>query len=347
MSGQNRGYFKREMENYSEIIIKLIDFCNMNCIMCGQISQSDNKRIIRLTYLKKYFKNKDISEKRIYLWGGEPLLHPELKEIIEFFKQKKSFVTINTNGFQLYDNLEYFARQQVDRIILSLDGKDGTTHDRVRGTVGSFKIVQNCISSLRKMKKYYNLPLLRINFVVLPDNYKQILDVLDWCNAQGVHKIHFQLPIFLLNNQIASYANLLNNTYSIKVKNYTAFLNDFQGIDFRELSRIMLRVYKNHCNFARFYPFEYLRTEELKNYFFSDHIIRNCSCDVIKDKLAIDSSGHFVTCPDFPDIYYGNLSLGITHPERLSWLKERFIAKKYLPICSRCCHFVPNQNSTL
>lgn len=326
---------------YHELILKLLDACEMQCVMCGQLSQENRRTKLSLSSLTRYFGGQSFNQKRVYLWGGEPLLHHQLHEIISFFKNRGAFVAMNTNGYKLERHLEQLVENKLDRIIFSMDGSDALTHDQIRGVPGSFDRLQKNITNLQELKRLCKVPRIRINFVVLPRNYRQVLEVLAWCKERGVYRVHFQLPIFLTNEQLESYANLVRTECGCSIRNYRAFLSDFSDIDFSVIERSMRAVFRQHQGFARFHPYEYLNAEDLQTYFTTTNILRRCRCDVLTDRLAIDASGRFVTCPDFPDISFGDLDHGVTHPERLDRLRQLVDSGGTLPTCHRCCHFVP------
>lgn len=97
---------KKKPEEMS-IAFHIIDHCNLNCQMCNKYSPIAEKNIIdhrkiaqdaeRLAELTKG------KLKRVILTGGEPLLHPELKQIIEivhyFFPSID--IQLQTNGLLL------------------------------------------------------------------------------------------------------------------------------------------------------------------------------------------------------------------------------------------------------
>src|SRR3989338_1325310 len=58
--------------------------------------------------------------KRLSFYGGEPLLREDIGEIIYYSKSKGLFLTINTNGFLVEDNISKI--RNIDILTLSFDG---------------------------------------------------------------------------------------------------------------------------------------------------------------------------------------------------------------------------------
>src|SRR6266542_3540134 len=60
--------------DHPEVIVKILDYCEMACTMCGQLSQEPRRASLPLAKLQNLLHDVPLSGKRIYLWGGEPLL---------------------------------------------------------------------------------------------------------------------------------------------------------------------------------------------------------------------------------------------------------------------------------
>jgi MoaA/NifB/PqqE/SkfB family radical SAM enzyme len=73
---------------------------------------------------------------QVVLWGGEPLLRPDLPAILGSAKDAGLLTTLITNG-RLAGERWRAIRGLVDVLILSLDDA-GTAHDRLRGVPGLF-----------------------------------------------------------------------------------------------------------------------------------------------------------------------------------------------------------------
>jgi|ERR1035437_751858 MoaA/NifB/PqqE/SkfB family radical SAM enzyme len=330
------------MWKYSEILVKILDYCEMKCAMCGQLSQEDRRKVLPLSALEELFKNNPLKIERVYIWGGEPLLHPQIVEIIRFFKAQNALVAMNTNAYALSRNLTEIIESGLDRIIFSIDGSNAETHDQIRGMPGSYQRIMDAISALNGYScNDFSIPKIRINFVVLPTNYTQIIEFLAWARQTSIYRIHFQLPIFFTRDQLNAYRNIIEDKCGCSARNYNAFVSDFQGIDYDLLGEIMKTVHEHNFGFAQFYPYPSLNSDELRRYFTTMDPIRSCRCDVFDQKLAIDSSGRFVTCPDFPDLSFGNIENGFVDTKLRRWLEGRFDSGENLPVCNRCCHFVP------
>ncbi|NYE56669.1 tungsten cofactor oxidoreductase radical SAM maturase [Carboxydothermus ferrireducens] len=109
-----------------EIYLELSSLCNLNCRHCYRNSWSYKGGLMeRKTWEKVLEEAKALPLlSRIVLGGiGEPLLHPEIKEIIAEIKKMGLKISITTNGFLLSKEMaQDFVNLGVDEIIVSIDG---------------------------------------------------------------------------------------------------------------------------------------------------------------------------------------------------------------------------------
>jgi radical SAM protein with 4Fe4S-binding SPASM domain len=149
------------------ISIDLTTECNLTCRHCylscspnqGDFMESDLV-FQMLDDLKRKFGDTDCIN--IRYTGGEPLLHPKLKELVSYTRRNNFPVTIVTNGVLLTkDKLDFFDEHDVG-IFISLEGGTETVHDSVRG-VGSFRKLNRILICIRD--KYPDL-LKRLNIYI-------------------------------------------------------------------------------------------------------------------------------------------------------------------------------------
>ena len=94
--------------------VNLVDHCNLNCIGCSHFCPIADKNYCRVETLEQDFKR--ISEiangkiGRVFLLGGEPLLHPDLLKILDIAGKyfSKFDLGIVTNGILLEKQTDEF-----------------------------------------------------------------------------------------------------------------------------------------------------------------------------------------------------------------------------------------------
>jgi SynChlorMet cassette radical SAM/SPASM protein ScmF len=75
----------------------------------------------------------------VKLTGGEPLLHPQIGDILEIVRREELRLGVETNGVLCTPELaRALAACNNPHVAVSLDGVDAETHEWVRGVAGSF-----------------------------------------------------------------------------------------------------------------------------------------------------------------------------------------------------------------
>lgn len=109
---------------------QITSYCNRTCPYCfgpnhyNNISISDAKRVV--DWLTQ------IGVKQIGLTGGEPLLYPNIVELIEYIYNKGIKIYLSTNC-DYYNNYAELIKQKVAIIGIPLDGSKSIIHDSLRG----------------------------------------------------------------------------------------------------------------------------------------------------------------------------------------------------------------------
>jgi MoaA/NifB/PqqE/SkfB family radical SAM enzyme len=127
------------------------DECNSNCESC--CLKSTHKKGVQFT-LKEIFKCiediKDIGAATTMIVGGEPLMHPQILEVIRKFSAHGLNMAMFTNGWYLAEKAEELRNAGLKRIYVSIDSADPARNDRYRGHEGLLKKAVNSIKAARK-----------------------------------------------------------------------------------------------------------------------------------------------------------------------------------------------------
>jgi radical SAM protein with 4Fe4S-binding SPASM domain len=121
--------------------IQITNKCNLHCLHCYADSgkKSDNE-LATQDILKLIKEFSDMGGIRVFITGGEPLVHPDIDEIITYAKKCHLFVYLSTNGYAVTEKkAKKLVEIGVRAVNVSLDGCNARTHDKFRGKKGSFE----------------------------------------------------------------------------------------------------------------------------------------------------------------------------------------------------------------
>jgi SynChlorMet cassette radical SAM/SPASM protein ScmF len=138
----------------NQIYFYLTDGCNLACRHCWLAPKFDHDGTRHPTLQMELFETsiseaKALGLSRVKLTGGEPLLHPEFRRLLEIVRRQDLALTIETNGMLCTPEIAAEIAKSPRRFIsVSMDGADTATHDWVRGVEGSFEKAQQAVRNL-------------------------------------------------------------------------------------------------------------------------------------------------------------------------------------------------------
>jgi MoaA/NifB/PqqE/SkfB family radical SAM enzyme len=176
-------------ENYPRQVWLLYgEFCNLNCIMCGQNSRSKDK--LDNDILKKHIDWAQVES--IELQGGEILAMKEAKELYLWLtREMNKKVNLITNGLLINDEWAEFLVRGSNWITISVNAATKKTHELVnKGSVFE-KVIDNT-KKLINLKEKYNLNTKIIfHHTTVKENLHELADAIYLANALGCDSINF------------------------------------------------------------------------------------------------------------------------------------------------------------
>ena len=107
------------MRKFKQIYVEITNVCNLNCSFCPKNSRA--KRFMSTEEFDLITNEISPLTNTICLHlMGEPLLHPNLKEILEISSKKNLGVYLTTNGTLIKQNLELLKLGFIKKISVSL-----------------------------------------------------------------------------------------------------------------------------------------------------------------------------------------------------------------------------------
>ncbi|MCR6109027.1 radical SAM protein [Bacillus sp. A301a_S52] len=190
---------KKDVLLDSPLIAGLIitDDCNLHCPHC--YSKNNNNFFEYDQILKIIDELNDNDVINIYITGGEPFLHPNILEIIQYIKTKKAILTIHTNGILLNKEIIFELSELLnknDTLQISLDGIKLETNLKTR-TIN----LDNYLTIKKNIRSLICSGLqVKLNITVTNHNIKELLDIYITAEELGVQSIAYS-SLFVTNNK--------------------------------------------------------------------------------------------------------------------------------------------------
>jgi MoaA/NifB/PqqE/SkfB family radical SAM enzyme len=163
----------------------LLNGCNARCVYCNSPARDDSRLSLdeHRRILGEFAR---LGTVRVKFLGGEPLLVPEMDELVAEVRRRGMRCAMVTNGFLIPERMEMV--RQLDEIVISLDGSEAA-HDRQRGR-GSWKRVMHGVEACAEAGLDFFL-----SAVVTRESSGEVDWLIDTARRFGV-MVNFQIPQF-------------------------------------------------------------------------------------------------------------------------------------------------------
>ncbi|MBZ0160891.1 MAG: radical SAM protein [bacterium] len=176
----------------SSVTLLVTYACNFGCEHCESTSHPMAERGLSFETIARLIREmREMGVKVLIISGGEPLVRPDLFEIIGVANRQGLKVLLCTNGSLVEQRWEQLASAQLDCIFTSVDGLE-ETNDRFRHHPGAFKQTFRALELFQTMGVRSRM----VNTMVHPDNLEELEELGDWImdSAATVWRIALALP---------------------------------------------------------------------------------------------------------------------------------------------------------
>ncbi|WP_353096760.1 radical SAM protein [Tissierella praeacuta] len=264
---KNSGLYEK-----NTIFFKITNNCNLACeFCCASCSNQILDKDMSITDFKLMFnKIKKIKTNRFVITGGEPLMNPNVLDILKYCKENcDNKIILLSNGLLINKNNFEDIANSINFIVLSVENLFDLQNKTL--FLSKFKkIIENFKSKLVGVT---------LSFVITKKNKKNVLDFIDYCNKLNVGiSLNVVAPMGKANDN----TSLLLNEDEV----FMLFMDIYQYI--RE-QRFVSDIIKDSL-FPEFYPRE--------------------ACSAGKRILSVDVNGSIDACHSIEndDYNYGNIN---------------------------------------
>lgn len=182
------------------MILDTISFCNLECPCCptGKHLDTRTKTVMSFQQFSKILNifKKYLKEIALFNWG-EPLLNPNITEIIKEIKKYNINCSLSTNlNINLSDEkITELVSSGLDYLICSIDGITQESYEKYRKK-GNFKKAFDNLKLLVQKKKDLKSekPFIEWQFLVFKHNEHEIAEAKKISKEIGVNKLNLRAP---------------------------------------------------------------------------------------------------------------------------------------------------------
>jgi radical SAM protein with 4Fe4S-binding SPASM domain len=138
-------------QRIGDVCFGITSRCNLSCRHCLNRNLADKEPDMTTEEIFRVIDQlAEMGVKSVSLFGGEPLLHPDFKRIVEYFNSRNIGLSLNTNGTLIDGEMARWLKEhKIGGAVVSFDGSSPEIMDAIRGK-GAFEKALKGIAALRQ-----------------------------------------------------------------------------------------------------------------------------------------------------------------------------------------------------
>jgi radical SAM protein with 4Fe4S-binding SPASM domain len=344
-----------------QVSLRITDMCNLRCHTCGQwgdngylLGQSlkDLKQREVPVEVYKHFVDQILEagwSPLWYIWGGEPMLYPDLLELLHYISERKMPVSMVTNGTHVAERVDEIM-ETCKLVWLSIDGPNAEIHNRQRPGVSSrtdnFKAVKAALETISEEKKRRNsvFPYVVPISVIARYNIDYLVDVYKFTSQYADAHI-FYLSWWIDEESAKQHSQDFKRRFGFEPHTHWGWVGTWKNFDHGIIYEKFEEMQALSRQLERCPPLMYPRLgtkQEVKRYY-EDHqvVFGYTQCVSIYMTMEVDSNGDVSLCRDYHDYIIGNIKTDsvkdIWHSEAARKFRSSISSEGLMPVCTRCC----------
>lgn len=304
-------------KNFCLIYMKLTPVCNLRCVMCGQrgdkgvlkgdVGVQESKKILSFEEYKPMIDELAPKKPTYYLWGGEPMLYPDIFPLVRYLVKKGSYVAVNTNGTLLEKYAEQIVKDQWTTLFVSLDAFQDV-NDEMRGKGSYEKVIKGFEAINREKKKQGSqLPFLGVVTTVTNKNYESLADLAEASKSFGLDWHIYNLGTYTNDEILAVHKQYMKEHLDTDIYCLDGYNTGYnKNVDGKKLHDILQKIHStDYGDISITVPA--LNPEKTHEYYaeLDTHVRDNCI--VPWCQCNINYNGDVTFCADYNEYVLGNV----------------------------------------
>jgi radical SAM protein with 4Fe4S-binding SPASM domain len=335
--------------------IKLTNRCNLRCAHCYQwnesgyhrdMGRSEQNLDLDIALFERLLEETRPVKSRLYLWGGEPLVHRNIEHILELLEQDPRETTICTNAHFIGNHIDALCRISENlELLIAVEGFE-SEHDSLRGK-GSFNKVMSTIDELLGLRAEGRFKgKLSLHTVISDGMIGRLYELVELYESKVIDLVLLCFPWYIAEETsremdafvLDKFDWLMDPAkgrhtwdafkYRIAPENLDALMAD--------LRRINSRTWTTK---VRYQPG--LEFDEIEEFVRGKSMTARCAttCRVLHTRTDITADGNVSACKFFSEFSVGNLR---DHTLSTLWQSEQYnrirqtFGQQLSPACSKC-----------
>lgn len=337
--------------------IKLTNRCNLRCIHCFQwnedgyhqnMDKEEQNMDIDLDVFRGLLEETREAKSRLYLWGGEPMIHKQFDKILDMLAEDPREMTICSNGLLMDKYLDGIIRISPHlELLIAVEGLE-TEHDFIRGK-GTFGKTMRQIERLVELRDQgIYKGRISVHSVINEGMIPKLYELLEFFEEKRLDLVILCFPWYIsketsgqMDRYFAEKFSWLRQLDESQINSWHAFKYQMNPEYVEALMASLKKINDRVWNIrVRYQPG--LDYDEIESFVRGEAMTSRCAttCLALSTRADILPTGEVTACKFFSEFGVGNLKeqslKEIWDSEKYERIREIINVEGLTPACSKC-----------
>jgi radical SAM protein with 4Fe4S-binding SPASM domain len=282
----------------------------------------------------------------ISMMGGEPLMHPNVLELIREAKVRAPGcrIDMSTNGTLLPRVADGLVEAGIDIVYISLDGPTAEINNPIRGRNSFERVVVGVRALQEAIRKAGHGPRIALNFTLTGMNYTSLPGMVRLAEELDVEQLTVDLSMYFTKEEGMATRPAFETVTGRPFMSWTGYCNEHQHANVDRAVLLQVLEEAKTCSESvevLVAPVRY--SSEEQSAFFTDDwrdTVQETTCPKLWAQTTVLPNGDVLSCTPFADTVMGSVktsTLGEVWNNDTYGRMRDLIKQDLEPICYRCC----------
>ena len=160
--------------------------CNFRCPYCYAGNDETKPSLSYEKICDVILQAKALGARRIIILGGEPMLYPQLREVIDYLRSLEMEVELFTNGTGMTPEAASYMFSRAVTVVLKLNTLKPELQNRLTGVERGNEIIHQALANLKQAGYPTAGNPLAISTVICNDNFEELPELWRWIRSQNM-----------------------------------------------------------------------------------------------------------------------------------------------------------------
>jgi radical SAM protein with 4Fe4S-binding SPASM domain len=167
--------------------IEFNSICNFRCVYCYAFENGRKRNeLTKEQFQDVITQAKQLGARKMIVLGGEPMLYPDILEMIGFIRNLDMEIELFTNGTGITPEMAHTLYDHKVRVVLKMNSFDEKLQDTLSGRKGAYAQIHEAFTNLKQAGYPSDDRFMGVSTIICKQNIEELPRMWEWLRDQNI-----------------------------------------------------------------------------------------------------------------------------------------------------------------